>query len=789
LKPMKSSFFGKFGIFLMAAVLAVLLALFVCFSFIRGRKRQNVILISIDTCRADHLSCYGHPINTTPNIDAIAKEGILFENVITPVPLTTAAHGSILTGTIPLYHGIHDNKNYKLDTSITTLAEVLAQNDFNTGAIVSSMTLDSAFNLDKGFIYYDDQFVDEQPNKLSSERKGDQATDCAVSWIQKNKDEKFFLFLHYYDPHDPWEPPEPFRSLYQPNPYAGEVAFVDHCIGQFIDKLKKLGLYDSTLIIITGDHGESLEEHGEKTHGYFIYQSTLEVPLILKIPGSKKSLRVLERAGIVDILPTICSLLGINPPAQIQGKDLSGYFLKKNYSEKGRAFYCESLIPTYYDCNPLVGIVQEDYKYIHTTRPELYDLNKDRKELINLTEEQPQRKRIMEDRLKQIIQDISKMKTADSKITLGAETLVQLESLGYVASAKSDDPSDFDPTRKDPKDMIEFHLLNSEVEVKIVEGRFTEAKKICSKMLELYPELPSTYQLLGTVAYKEGRYEKAAEYLSRFVQLNPKSHSVYNNLGLLLIRLNRIDEAVVCFKKSIEIRPRFSPEIYYNLAIALGTQGKIVEAVSDLEIALQMDSDNKRFQSALKHMLAGKDYFRNVAEYLNDNPNSPEAHLKMAGFFYRQNNLEESVKHCREALKLKPDYHQARYNLAHILFLLNRRKEALEEYYILLNVEPESVDTLNSIAWILAATEDKNINNPSEAVKLAEKACELTDYKMPRTLDTLSVAYAAGDNFSKAIETAQKAIDLARSADRKDLVDMIQKRQDLYRLHHPYYEP
>ncbi|MHC4215388.1 MAG: sulfatase, partial [Planctomycetota bacterium] len=341
----------KIYIVLLLLAGAVVAALFFWGGNFFGREIRNVLLISIDTCRADRLSCYGYRRKTTPNIDAIAEEGILFENAITPATMTLPAHCSMLTGTIPPYHGVHDNPDYQLAESNVTLAEMLTDKGFTCGAAVSAFIMDSEFGLDQGFDVYDDRFDKEIKSLGTVERRGSELTDHAISWLQKHHNENFFLFLHYYDPHFPYEPPEPFGSKFIGNPYAGEVAYTDHCIGQVIKKLKELDLYDSTLLVITSDHGEALGEHSEGTHGYFVYQSTLKVPLIFKVPGRRKAVRITDDVSLIDIVPTICGLMEIPVPTWVQGRDLSRYFSKKSYSAPERYLYCESFIPTKYDCN------------------------------------------------------------------------------------------------------------------------------------------------------------------------------------------------------------------------------------------------------------------------------------------------------------------------------------------------------------------------------------------------------------------------------------------------------
>ncbi len=269
----------------LALVVVIGLGWFLLKSSFFPKEIRNVVLISIDTCRADYLSCYGYSRKTTPNIDAVAAEAVLFNHAVAPVPLTLPSHGSMLTGTIPPYHGVHHNIDYRLDESNVTLAEILKQNGFTTGAVISSFVLNAQFGFAQGFDTYNDHFVQPMSSFYGNERRADEASRVAEQWLAEHQDEPFFLFLHYYDPHDAYRPPEPFAATFKDNLYAGEIAYVDHCINQVIEKLKKLGLYDSTLIIITSDHGEGLDEHFEKTHGYFNYHSTMRVPLIIKVPG------------------------------------------------------------------------------------------------------------------------------------------------------------------------------------------------------------------------------------------------------------------------------------------------------------------------------------------------------------------------------------------------------------------------------------------------------------------------------------------------------------------------
>ena len=285
---------------------------------------MNILLISIDTLRADHLGAYGFARPTTPAIDAVAREGVLFKNARTPVPMTLPAHVSMLTGTLPPTHGLRDNMQSRLPDASLTLAEMLKARGFTTGAVVSSFVLDRRFGTSQGFDRYDDQFQEVHKIGDLNERKGNEATRVATAWLESHKERPFFLFVHLYDPHDPYEPPEPFASQWSEHPYEGEVAFADHCVGQVLEKLRQLGLYDDTLIVITGDHGEMLGEHGELNHGFFIYEGALRVPLVMRVPRSPAGSRQVDiPVSLIDIVPTVLSLVGAPVPKEVQGTDLS----------------------------------------------------------------------------------------------------------------------------------------------------------------------------------------------------------------------------------------------------------------------------------------------------------------------------------------------------------------------------------------------------------------------------------------------------------------------------------
>ncbi len=656
---------------------------------VTAKDIRRIVLISIDTCRPDYLSCYGYARRTTAHIDAVAEEGVVFRNAVTPVPLTLPGHSSMLTGTIPSYHGVHDNDGYKLGQSNVTLAEILRQNGFVTGAIISAFVMDSQFGLDQGFDSYNDEFEEEIENNVISQRRGGEVSRFALDWLSRHRDEKFFLFLHYYDPHSRYEPPEPFASRYRDNLYAGEIAYADYCIGQVIEKLKEFGLYDSTLIIITSDHGEMLGEHSELTHGYFIYQSAINVPLIIKLPGQTKSREISHIVGLVDIVPTVCELLGLEVPGDIQGEDLSGYFRRKQPPAADRCLYCESMYPTRYNGNSLLGVITERFKYIQTTRPELYDLLEDSNETNNLVKQQPQQASILREHLREMLEQTVGRSKSDSRMELDEEGRRRLESLGYVTGAGLREDFEFDQSRDDPKDLIEFHLDHGNIALLLLEEKYEEAKAVCEKLLSERPGLGRIHKRLGEIAMEQKDIAAAITHFNKMVALEPQNSEAHRGLAAALVMQGKTDEAVKHYERSVEIK-HDQPVVLDNLA----------------------------------------------------------------RLYHRQGKVEQALELWEEALRLKADW----------------------------------AEVLNNLAWVKAAYKEEGFHRPDEAIKLARRACELTDYNQPGMLDTLGVAYAAGGDFPEAVKTAEKALQQAHLEEKEELALQIQQHLELFKSGQPYCE-
>jgi len=449
---------------------------------------RNIILISLDTTRASHLGCYGYSRKTSPNVDALAADGVLFNHAIAPVPLTLPSHSTTMTGTTPYYHNVHDNDNYRLNASNVTLAEIFRENGFVTGGIVASYVLRAETGINQGFDSYDD--LQKLQRGDVGERNAEEVTKRGIAWLEKNHKKRFFLFLHYFDPHWmylPHDKPFSFTALPQittdKDLYDGEIAYMDYYVGRVIDKLKHLGIYDDALIVVAGDHGESLGDHIELKHGFFTYHSTIHVPLIFKLPKSAARGRVNPVVGLVDIMPTVCSLLNLEAPDYVQGEDLTAYFQNKTPANQDRALYSESFLAMEeYGAAPIRTLVTNQYKYIHVPRPELYDLLNDRYETCNSVDNDLEIVKKLRGRMMEIIKQ-SDTNLADNKIKLDPESIRRLQSLGYTGG-NIRTGSDSRDGNEDPKDLIVFHESARELFIMVDEKQYGKAKELAVKLME-----------------------------------------------------------------------------------------------------------------------------------------------------------------------------------------------------------------------------------------------------------------------------------------------------------------
>ncbi len=515
-------------------------------------KTPSILLISLDTTRADHLGCYGYQAASTPNLDRWAADGVVFEKALTPVPITLPAHASILTGLLSHHHGVRDNGIYRLPEGPETLAGRLGRAGYDTAAVVAAAVLDRQYGLERGFGVYDDA-VSGGGFEIA-ERRATAVTDRAVS-VARGLTRPFFLFVHYFDPHADYDPPPPFSEWYRSSPYDGEIAYVDQQLGRLRRELTSLGLLDDTIVVITSDHGEGLGEHGEASHGVFLYQSTLRVPLIMVVPGLwPAGTRVKDLVSLVDIVPTLLELTGRRAPAELDGRSLAG--LVEGGSGGARWLPLESEFGfNSYGWATLAGITDGEKKWIGAPEPELYDLAGDPGEERNLAAERPEerdrlaslwRDRVAGDRRSSPVQDASERERS--------ERLARLSALGYVTTPSGASRSDDE--LPDPKQAIGSLVSINRALGLLRSRRFSEAERLLTEVIEDSPRNLSALALLGTCRLMAGRPAQAIKPLRRATEIAPASADAHFNLGLAWISLGRAKEAERAWRQTLALNPR-----------------------------------------------------------------------------------------------------------------------------------------------------------------------------------------------------------------------------------------
>jgi arylsulfatase A-like enzyme len=462
----------------------------------RDKSRNlNVLLITLDTTRADRLGCYGYDKAMTPNLDGLAASGVRFEQSYSPVPLTLPAHCSLFTGTCPPYHRVRNNGVYYLDGENITLAEVLKKEGFRTAAFVGSFTLDSRFGLDQGFDVYDDTFRTEEILKnYRSERRAEDVFLSFSKWLEGNEGQHFFCWIHFYDAHLPYDPPSPFKEEFSGRPYDGEIAYVDHFIGKTLDKLREEQVHDNTLVVVAGDHGEALGERREVDHGLFLYNNTLRVPLIFWADKYLPAGEVIHsHAGLIDIMPTVLDLLKIPVPKEVQGRSL--YDTLRGKKQKDVPLYIETYFPREnYGWSHLLGLIQGEWKFIKAPRPELYNLAKDPHERLNVLQGEAKLARHMASELEDLAKKLSSGRREGMR-KISEEEERRLRSLGYFGTEAGGE--DTGGPLPDPKDKIEDYVLYFRGNLHETRGEFSQAAELYKEVLSRNPGVPNNYVNLG----------------------------------------------------------------------------------------------------------------------------------------------------------------------------------------------------------------------------------------------------------------------------------------------------
>jgi tetratricopeptide (TPR) repeat protein len=644
----------------------------------RTAPQPNILLITLDTTRADHLGAYGDRQAQTPTFDRLAREGVLFEQAIAVAPITLPAHVSLLTGLYPFAHGVRNNGAFKLAATVPTVATVLRDAGFRTAAFVSAFVLDRRYGLNQGFSEYDDRF--------ELERRGDATVAAAASWMERNLADhgKFFVWVHLYDPHDPYDPPAPYRDAFANNLYDGEIAFVDRTVGSLLDRLDALKLLPSTLVAIVGDHGESLGEHREATHGMFVYESAVRVPMILWRPGTITARRVAPLVRTIDLAPTLLALIHVPGLSAIPGRSLLPLVEGRPDADRGGA-YTETYFPRLFmNWSPLRSLRDDRWKFIEAPVPELYDLSTDPAETTNLAAREPARLAAMRRGLDSVTGGTEGVQTS---MPIDRETSQKLAALGYVGlvNAGSDRTRGHgdDDGRADPKAMIDVFNQLRTANADLQARRYREAESAGRDALKRDPDNAFALMIVGRAEMEQGRYADAIAHYRRYAALVPTSADAHHWIAVCLSRGNDITVALAEEDLALTLDPRHA-EAHALHGGLLARTGRIDAAVSSLRRAVDAAPDNVGFQIGLGRLLISATHLEEARDVitgaLSRQPSNPDGRAALGSLFVARGEFESACVEFQRSLAVRPEADDVRLDYADALERAGRQAEARSEY-------------------------------------------------------------------------------------------------------------
>lgn len=657
-------------------------------------SRPNLLLITLDTTRRDRLGAYGSGAGLTPSLDRLAREGLVAENAVAPVPLTLPSHATILTGLEPPRHGVRGNDDYVLPATETTLAEHLRSLGYGTYAVVASSVLASSQGLSQGFDRYDEPPPpgDAKTNEggyaaHNRQRAAAEVTDAALAFVRDAGTRPFFLWAHYYDAHAPYRPPEPWSARYAAAPYDGEIAYMDSEIGRLLDALREGGALDRTLVVVVADHGEGLGEHGESTHGLFVYDTTIHVPEIVRLPGSVPAgSRYTGIVGHADLAPTILDLLGLAPLPGAAGIDLADAFRGGKPPEHPPA-YAESLYGEHaYGWAPLHALRTAKSKFIEAPTPEWFDLAADPGELRNLAATERDR---VADARRDLVARVEGMGTpGEAEAPASEERREQLASLGYVGGAKPREGG----SAPDPKSLVDVHEELKEVFQMIDRGELDRAQELVAHALRRDPGNPSALTFEGRIALARGEAAHAVDRLEDAARLLPGRFEPQWNLGTALYRQGKYDEAIAAYGKAAAMRPD-DPEVRQALGDAWTAKGSFSTAADAYREALRLGRNVADLHAALGNALDRKGdregaraEFRKAVEL---QPGLGAAWSRLGVIEERSGNRDEAVRLYRKAIEADPSLADGWFNLGKALLLEGSYPEAKSAIDTLLENHPD----------------------------------------------------------------------------------------------------
>jgi choline-sulfatase len=612
--------------------------------------KPSVLLVTIDTLRADRVGAYGYAQAQTPNLDALAREGVTFVEALSPAPLTLPAHATILSGLEPPHHGVHDNGTYVFPSDPPTLATVLKANGFATGAFVGAFVLDRRFGLARGFDEYDDRIGRRRTGSsvLESERPCDAVADAAASWIG-GRQGPFLAWVHFYDPHAPYEPPASFRGAHAGRPYDGEVAYADACFGRVVEAARRRA-GERLLVAVIGDHGEALGEHGERTHGFFVYQSTLRVPFLASGPGLARGEKRPGLARAADVTPTLLARAGVAAPAGLDGRDL--------LAGPVREAYAETEYPASLGFAPLRSVRLGGLKYIEAPRPELYDLDADPGETRDLAAARP-------DDVRRAAAALEAARRGERSAAAASDPAAaeRLRALGYVGGSTSSTAA----SGEDPKDVIALWRRFEEATWADTRGEHAEAARLLRGLVAERPANIAFRRALAAALRGAGRAREAAAVLADLPAGTGADALAWHERALALSAAGQPAEALQAEERALAVNPLL-PEAHNHRGTLLAGRGQTLEALRAFAEALRLDPNNAdaltNRGNALRALGRRDEAARDFAAAAARDPAASGARNGLGVLAVESGDLDRAAALFAEVLSRDPGYHEARLNLA-----------------------------------------------------------------------------------------------------------------------------
>jgi choline-sulfatase len=716
----------------------------------------NLLVITLDTTRADRLGAYGWPDSATPALDAIARDGVRFEHAAAPAPLTLPAHSSIFTGKHPPRHGVRDNGGFFLDEREMTLAERLNARGMKTGGFVGAYVLDRRWGIAQGFDTYVDNFdlsKFKSPSLGEVERPANEVADKALAWLETVKRSRFFGWVHFYDPHSPYAPPEPYRTRFADRPYLGEISFVDSQVGRIRSFLEREQLLEKTVIVVVGDHGESLGDHGESTHGFFIYQSVLHIPFIIRTPyDGLRGRRVADTVRSVDVMPTVLDLLGMAPADDVDGQSvvplMTGAVL-----ELGLAAYAEAVYPRYhYGWSDLRSLTSGRFKYIEAPRPELYDLGQDPNETRNLYRD----RQALGDRMASILKAVDASGGADVKpvAEVDPDARARLAALGYVGTFASAPIADRSRLA-DPKDKIElFNLVITARELLHDAHDSDGGLRVLREVVSKDAQVIDAWLMMGNEYSRRREFIQALESYKRALALKPDYDLAVFNMANVYRTLGRDDDAVVGYRRLLELDPR-NAQAHQQLAQVLVDQGKVDEAETELNRALELAPAMAAARNTLGAVRLKRgdvaEGEREIRAALKQDADLRLAHFNLALAAEQRGDLPGAIAEYQTEIRLDPKSYMAQFNLGKAYERQGNTTEQLAAFRAAIDSNPDFAEGHLFLAKLCL-----DLGRLDEAEQLARRGIELQPHG----------AFAPLGHFviSDAYARAGRAADAAREA-------------------------